>query len=308
MKRFWGKGFDVTSIMDEEEFAKLYKKTGLHKFVVKMDATTVNNAITRDLYLRYIISGVSLLAFVGMLLFWLSRRRSFNLEVDLVLAEAQNNHLRELNLAAAGLAHETRNPLNIVRGRAQIIAREQSLSPAASTSTDIIIDEVDRINARLNEFINYSRPPAPKVEAVKLKALVEEVAGSLEMDREDKEIELKVIGEEFEGSADQPMLRQVIFNLLLNGLLYVQEKGCIEVRISRENDFITLEVADNGPGIVPELRNDIFRPYFTCSDEGTGLGLAVVKQIVTAHGWQIECQENNGGGALFRVTGIAIAS
>ncbi len=65
-----------------------------------------------------------------------------------------------------------------------------------------------------------------------------------------------------------------------------------------------MEIADNGPGVAPEHRSEIFKPYFTTNQKGTGLGLAVVQQIVLAHGWEIECLNNQPSGATFRITHI----
>jgi two-component system nitrogen regulation sensor histidine kinase NtrY len=69
-----------------------------------------------------------------------------------------------------------------------------------------------------------------------------------------------------------------------------------------------LEVRDNGPGVPPESRNEIFKPYFTTQKTGTGLGLAVVQQIVLAHGWEIQCLANEPKGAVFRITHLKVAA
>jgi two-component system nitrogen regulation sensor histidine kinase NtrY len=77
------------------------------------------------------------------------------------------------------------------------------------------------------------------------------------------------------------------------------------IRAGRRNGAEAfLEVADNGPGVAPEHRAELFKPYFTTHAEGTGLGLAVVQQIVLAHGWEIECLPNQPSGAIFRITHI----
>ena len=105
------------------------------------------------------------------------------------------------------------------------------------------------------------------------------------------------------------MLRQALFNLLLNAIQAVDGNGEIQVLAERRNaGEASLEVRDNGPGVPPERRAEIFKPYFTTQKTGTGLGLAVVQQIVLAHGWEIECLANEPGGARFRITHLKIAS
>ena len=86
------------------------------------------------------------------------------------------------------------------------------------------------------------------------------------------------------------MLRQVLFNLLINAIQAVDANG--QIQISRRRATLArrlLEIRDNGPGVPPERRQEIFKPYFTTNQKGTGLGLAVVSQIVLAHGWEIQC-------------------
>jgi signal transduction histidine kinase len=109
--------------------------------------------------------------------------------------------------------------------------------------------------------------------------------------------------------ADEPLLRQALFNLLLNAVQAVERGGEIEVTATRgPNNEAALEIRDNGPGVPVEHRQDIFKPYFTKTQNGTGLGLAVVQQIVLAHGWDITCQANEPRGALFRLSHLRITA
>ena len=109
--------------------------------------------------------------------------------------------------------------------------------------------------------------------------------------------------------ADEPLLRQALFNLLINAVQAVERGGDIEVAALKQNSQgVILEIRDNGPGVPVEQRLEIFKPYFTTHQKGTGLGLAVVQQIVLAHGWEIECLSNEPRGAVFRITHLRLAS
>jgi two-component system sensor histidine kinase HydH len=109
--------------------------------------------------------------------------------------------------------------------------------------------------------------------------------------------------------ADERLLRQALFNLLLNAVQAVEPRGEIQVRAVRRNGArAILEIADNGPGVPVEQRFEIFKPYFTTNQTGTGLGLAVVQQIVLAHGWDIQCLSNEPKGALFQITHLKQAN
>ena len=96
--------------------------------------------------------------------------------------------------------------------------------------------------------------------------------------------------------------------LILNAAQAVDGDGYIEVVATRQNaGEALLEIRDNGPGVPNDQRNEIFKPYFTTQKTGTGLGLAVVQQIVLAHGWEIECLPNSPKGAVFRITHLKVA-
>ena len=229
--------------------------------------------------------------------------KSSELQIRLVRASELNTHLKEMNLAAAGLAHETRNPLNIIRGLAQIISRQSDASPEIAKKSREIIDESDRLTGQLNEFINYSRPREVRLATVELGAVVKEIVRTLSFDLEEKHIHLKTFEEPITIHADEQLLRQALFNLVLNAVQAVPDGGQVEIRaFAAGNSEANIEVSDNGPGVVQANRIDIFKPYFTTREYGTGLGLAIVQQIVLAHGWEITCGANATNGAVFRIS------
>ncbi len=140
-----------------------------------------------------------------------------------------------------------------------------------------------------------------------LNAVAGEVARALNYDIEEKKIQLEVLVESMVIEADEQLLRQVLFNLVLNAVQAVPAQGIIRIRASRRtNEEAFIEISDNGPGVPAEHRTEIFKPYFTTHTEGTGLGLAVVQQIVLAHGWEIECLPNQPSGALFRISHVKL--
>ena len=295
--------------MNEDEFKALTEKQGLHGFVIAMSTAGFNAARTQDLWLRIVIGGFATISMVGFLLAWRNLVRSSTLQMRLMRTSELNTHLREMNLAAAGLAHETRNPLNIIRGLAQMISKETGTSDEIRLKSREVTDEVDRVTAQLNEFINYSKPREIRRAPVALSSVVNDVARALRSDLEDKSIELNDVDGKLTVDADEKSLRQVLFNLLLNAIQAVETNGKIEI-VSDRSDTLEawFEVRDNGPGVPAEQRKEIFRPYVTTHQKGTGLGLAVVQQIVLAHGWDIECLQNGGRGAVFRISRVQLAS
>jgi signal transduction histidine kinase len=189
-----------------------------------------------------------------------------------------------------------------------MISKQQDASPEIRGKTRDIIDETDRVTAQLNEFINYSRPREIRRAKIALPAAVIEVVRTLTHDIEEKKLRVETGGESVSIEADEQLFRQVLFNLLLNATQAVGEGGQIQIVTQRVNaSEAVLEVRDDGPGVPPERRQEIFKPYFTTNQKGAGLGLAVVQQIVLAHGWEIECLANEPKGALFRITHLKLA-
>jgi signal transduction histidine kinase len=293
--------------LDEKEIKSLIEKRTLHGLLLTMSTEGLEAAATRDLWLRTIIMSLAMLAALGAGLAWSNLAKSSELQLRLVRASEMNTHLKEMNLAAAGLAHETRNPLNIIRGLAQMISKQPGTAPEMQRKSREIIDEADKVAAQLNEFINYSRPREVRRSRLALGSVVNEVVRALNYDLEEKKISLQIKGEQLSIEADEQLLRQALFNLLLNAIQAVNGNGEIQVVAQRRNAAeATLEVRDNGPGVPPDRRTEIFKPYFTTQKEGTGLGLAVVQQIVLAHGWEVECLGNEPQGAVFRITHLKL--
>ena len=295
--------------LDDKEIKSLIERRTLHGLLLTMSTEGLEAAATRDLWLRTIIVLLATAAALGSGVAWRNLAKSSELQIRLVRASEMNTHLKEMNLAAAGLAHETRNPLNIIRGLAQMISKQPGTAAEIQRKSREIIDEADKVAAQLNEFINYSRPREVRRAKLALGSVVNEVVRALTYDLQEKKISLQIKGEQLSIEADEQLLRQALFNLLLNAIQAADGSGEIQIVAEKRNATeAVIEVRDNGPGVPPDRRTEIFKPYFTTQTKGTGLGLAVVQQIVLAHGWEVECLANEPRGAVFRVSHLKLAS
>jgi signal transduction histidine kinase len=279
-----------------------------HGLVLGMSTGSYRSLVTRDRWQRCILAFFAGLSAVGIALVWRTQSRTAELQIRLIRASEMNSHLREMNLAAAGLAHETRNPLNIIRGMAQMISKQSETPDEIRDKSRAIVDQTDRVTAQLNEFINYSRPRELRRSVVPLMSAVHEIVRALAYDTEEKNVRVEVKGDALSIEADEQLLRQTLFNLVLNAVQAVEDGGEIAIVILKVGGDAALEIRDNGPGVPPDRRQEIFKPYFTTQQKGTGLGLAVVQQIVLAHGWEIQCLGNQPKGAIFRLTHLKIAT
>jgi len=283
--------------------ARLLDKRGVHAFVLEIPAGEVYAAERGDRRTRLLI--VALVAAVCAVILHLLRtmKRGNVLGLRLARSEAIAGHLKELNAAAAGLVHETKNPLNIIRGLAQLIGRDGNADPRGRETALRIVEEADRVTGRLNQFLDYSRPPAPRCVPVPLEKLVTDVFALLECDREDKQLAFEFHADRVDTvQADPDLFRQVLFNLLLNAIEATNPRGRIAIVAGRDRSGRAwLAVRDNGTGIDPALKDTLFQPYVTGTASGTGLGLTIVRQIALAHGWLVSAENNPDGGATFRI-------
>jgi signal transduction histidine kinase len=299
---FWA--FDL----NDQQLQQMTATHELHGLFITLSTESLQAVALSDLWIRFIIIFFAGISVAGYGLAWRNLSKTSDLQIRLVRASELNSHLKEMNLAAAGLAHETRNPLNIIRGMAQMLSKQPDATDDLRDKTRTIVDETDKVTAQLTEFINYSRPREVRRSNVALKPAVAEVVRTLAHDIEEKKLRVETNGDSLTIEADEQLLRQVLFNLLLNAVQANGEGGQIKFSAQRNGaNEAFLEVRDDGPGVPPENREEIFKPYFTTHQKGTGLGLAVVQQIVLAHGWEIHCLANEPKGAIFRISHLKIA-
>ena len=294
--------------LNDKQFQELMASRELHGLALTLSTESLQVVDLDDLWLRFIIIFFAGISAFGVGLAWRNVSKTSDLQIRLVRASELNSHLKEMNLAAAGLAHETRNPLNIIRGLAQMISKQTDTPAEIREKSRDIVDQTDKVTAQLNEFINYSRPREVRRSKVALIPAINEVVRTLTHDIEEKKLRVETGGEPIAIEADDQLLRQVLFNLVINAIQAVEANG--QIHISARQLSATeaaLEIRDDGPGVPADRRQEIFKPYFTTNQKGTGLGLAVVQQIVLAHGWEIECLGNEPKGALFRITHLKVA-
>ena len=295
--------------MDEAEYAALLRTQGVHSLVITLSTAELRRAVRGDFLLRALVGAMGLGVAVVSGLAWRNRSRSAELQLRLIKAGEMNGHLAQMNLAAAGLAHETRNPLNLIRGHAQLVSMDPAADPRWRAHAAAILEEADRVTVQLNQFIDYAKPRQPVLGPVDLAALAADVGRTLGPDLEEKRVTLLLPAAPVRVAADEALLRQALFNLVLNAIQAVETGGRVEVAATTASGAeVTLEVRDDGRGVPEAEREEIFKPYVTRRKDGVGLGLAVVRQIALAHGWEVTCGARAPRGAVFRMTPLRPAS
>jgi two-component system sensor histidine kinase PilS (NtrC family) len=221
----------------------------------------------------------------------------------------RSERLAGLGQVAAGLAHELRNPLASMSGSLELL-RAEAARPEDRRLMDIVLREAGRLDQLVGRFLEYSRPAAPRREAVDLARLARETLEVFANDPAAARVRLVQELVPTPAWCDADQLRQVLWNLLVNAAQAAlaapraERGGQVEVRVRcapLPDGGAALEVADDGPGIAAEDLARIFTPFFTTKARGTGLGLATVQRVVDAHGGTVTAASVPGRGARFAV-------
>lgn len=220
------------------------------------------------------------------------------------LLSLELRHREALAAAASGLAHETRNPLNMIRMRAQTLVEHPA--EEVSSAAGAIVEECDRLATRINQFLAFAAPVVPQAESVDCEELLRELQAVLEPDLAERGVSLRweVAPSTRYLRLDRELLRQVLFNLLNNAVAFSPPHESVEMHLTPlPGKKWKIEVLDRGPGVAEDVRSKLFTPYFSTRPGGTGLGLAIVARICDVCGWQVSYHPRPGGGACFQIVG-----
>jgi signal transduction histidine kinase len=217
---------------------------------------------------------------------------------------------------AAGLAHEIRNPLGAIKGAVQVMQPSmKQQDPHTEEFLGVIVEEVDRLNRVVTQFLSYSRPFKGEIGQVDLAHVVQDTVRLIDPERLER-LHVDVPDDLPPVRGDAEALRQVFLNLLMNALDAIEDPlasregedparvwidGRLRPRGLPDGDAVGITVRDNGPGLSQQTLSTIFVPFHTTKTGGTGLGLPICQRIVENHRGVILVGNNVEGGASFTV-------
>ena len=210
--------------------------------------------------------------------------------------ELEAERLRAFREVARRVAHEIKNPLTSMRIAVDQLQRTGAPSTVA---VEVMSAETDRLERLAREFADFGRLPEGPQSEIDLKELLDDLGRSGVPDGVRVSVAANGAPRTLMGHYEP--LRRAFANLLRNAAEAMQGKGTIDVAIKGDARGLVVTIADHGPGIAPELQQRVFEPYFTTKADGTGLGLALVRQTVEAHRGTISVTETPGGGATFNL-------
>ena len=234
----------------------------------------------------------------------MAKRAEERLRLEEQLNEAQR--LATLGKMVAAVSHEIKNPLGIVRSTAEILGKRiGKVAPGNENLANIIVEETSRLDAIVREFLDFARPRELRPDWGSLNEVVERVVGFMETEFMQKSV---MVRKRLDPALppvwmDGEQIYQVVFNIIFNAVQAMPYGGDLVLKtgLLKSGEEVVLEIADSGVGIPPDRIDQIFTPFFTDKNRGTGLGLTIAKSIVEKHQGRILVDSLPGEGSTFAV-------
>jgi len=221
----------------------------------------------------------------------------------------RTDRLAAMGTLAAGLAHEIKNPLTAVRAFVQMFPDKYEKVEFRDKFNRIVPRELDRVNELLENLLDLVRKPRLRIKAQKAWYVIQHVLESLEPEIGKRNIEVACLGSEGEHEvlADESYLVRAVHNVVLNAIQAMPAGGLLTIETASTahqggKEMIEIKVTDTGPGIPTDQLHDIFNPFFTSKEKGTGLGLAVTNKIIEDQGGGVRVQSERAQGTTFTIS------
>ena len=218
-------------------------------------------------------------------------------EKDLIIEESEK--MAQLGKMAAALAHEIRNPLGAIKLFSSLLREEIEDNSSGLIIVEHIESSVHSLNAVISNMLQFARREPLKLTPVNVHSVIREQAEYIMRKFKKIKIELQLEGSPFILGSEHA-LRQAFYNLFLNGVQATSENGVLKVVAFENGEESIVRISDNGPGISTDILPNIFEPFVTSKNEGTGLGLAVVGEIIKGHKGAIMVKNANGAQFILR--------
>jgi two-component system sensor histidine kinase HydH len=234
-------------------------------------------------------------------------------ETNLQLRRAEADARRSERLAAlgqmsAGLAHEIRNPLGVIKGSAEMLVNKlKDAEPLSSELAGYIFSEVNRLNGLVARFLDFARPSNLELRRVQIAVILDRALEAVQAQMPEAKV---LVERHYAGmpdiQVDDQLCERIFVNLIQNAFQAMEsstgaDERVLGLRIAPESSGVQITVEDTGPGVAPELREQVFNPFYTSKKDGVGLGLAIVAKFVDAHRGRITLEPNSPRGTRFRI-------
>ncbi len=246
---------------------------------------------TFSFQIRIILTCTAVMGTLFCILIWVVNRgegiiRQRNME-ELRLKEqlSRAEKFSALGEMIAGISHEIRNPLGIIRSSAELLKKKMAKVDPSNAIPDIIVEEAKRLNNIITDFLGFAKPRTPNLSVCGIEDIIEKNLTFLAPQLEEQGHR---IGRDYapdlpKMAADTDMMYQAFLNILINAMQSMPDGGLIRIKTGLTDESIIIVFEDEGPGIPEDILPKIWDPFFSTKEKGTGLGLGLVKNIIEAH-------------------------
>ncbi|MEC1157361.1 ATP-binding protein [Cytobacillus horneckiae] len=222
-------------------------------------------------------------------------------------ANFSNEYATNLSTLAASMAHEIRNPLTTVKGFLQLL-RPHLIELGREEYADIALEEINRANEIIHEFLNAAKPTDHKKSIIHLNKIVRDTLLLFESEAiiKNTSFSIKLSQEDPTIYGDDKQLKQVLVNLIKNALEAIEpnrssKENKITITVGIIDDYSFINIVDTGLGMTKETINSLFQPFFSTKKSGTGIGLSICKQIIEEHSGEIKIESDVGCGTKMQI-------
>ncbi|CAM3736286.1 PAS domain-containing protein [Mesobacillus zeae] len=214
----------------------------------------------------------------------------------------RQDKLAAVGQLAAGVAHEIRNPLTSMKGYAEFLQLDEE-DPQRREFIDIILDEIDRVNNIVEEFMLLAKPKAVELEEKNIIPIIRNVVSLLEFEARKRNVKLQIDTNQdiVQIECDENRLKQVFLNFIKNGIEAMPNGGDLYVRAKVVENNIVISIQDTGVGIPPDTLKKIGEPFYTTKKNGNGLGLMVSFKIIESHNGKVYIESEQDKGTTFKI-------
>jgi signal transduction histidine kinase len=259
---------------------------------------------------RIMVTSVGIMGLLFLVLLYIVRRGERIIQQRagerLMLREKLNQaeRLASLGEMVAAVSHEIRNPLGIISSTAELLKGKLKRTDPEDRLADVIVEEANRLNGIVTDFLNFARPPTPNLTTCRVEEILEKNLRFLapEINSKGYTVYQEVSPDIPEIQADPGLLYQAFLNVLINAMQAMPDGGKILVKVSVRAKMLQVDFMDKGPGISEEMLGKIWDPFFTTKDKGSGLGLPIVKKIVEGMGGTVDLKNADEGGAQVTIS------
>jgi two-component system, NtrC family, sensor histidine kinase HydH len=231
----------------------------------------------------------------------IEKRATERLKLEEQLQRAE--HLSSIGEMTAGISHEIRNPLGIIKSSAELLKKKMAKSNQPTTIIDIIVEESIRLNNIIKDFLDFAKPMTPILKPCHIEDIIEKNIQYLSQQIEENSfvIEKQFVQPIVKIMADSERLYQAFLNIMLNSFQAMKYGQKFTIELFQEQENIVICFHDEGGGIPEDSIKKIWNPFFTTKDMGTGLGMGIVKNIIESHNGNISVFNRDSAGVTVKI-------